>query len=45
MLKLATGRTSLIVVAAVVVGALVLIKVGLLKGDVRHNARGGGGGG
>lgn len=42
-MKLATGRTSLIV-AAIIVGALVVIKVGLLKGDVKHNGRAGGGG-
>ncbi|MCI0451522.1 MAG: efflux RND transporter periplasmic adaptor subunit [Candidatus Latescibacteria bacterium] len=43
-MKLATGRTSLIV-GVIVVAALVLIKVGLLQGDARHGARLGGGGG
>jgi membrane fusion protein (multidrug efflux system) len=46
-LKLATGRTSLIVGTVVVLGALVLIKVGLLKGDSAPagGGRGAGGGG
>ena len=46
-MKLATGRTSLIVGTAIVLGVLVLIKVGLLQGDsARPDAgRGAGGGG
>lgn len=40
-MKLATGRTSLIVGSAIVLGALVLIKVGLLRGDERGNGPGG----
>lgn len=45
-MKLATGRTS-IIVAVTIVGALVLIKVGLLKGDSapRGMSRGPGGAG
>ncbi len=48
-MKLANGRTSFIVGAAIVVGALVLVKVSLLKGDAGHHGprvgRGGGSGG
>jgi membrane fusion protein (multidrug efflux system) len=46
-LKLATGRTSLIVGTAIVLGALVLIKVGLLQGDSARidGGRGAGDGG
>lgn len=45
-MKFATGRTSFIIGAIVVVGALVLIKVGLLKGGASHQqSRGGAGGG
>ena len=43
-MKFASGRTALIV-GVVVVAALVVIKVSLLKGDVRHGGRAGGGGG
>ncbi len=43
-MKLASGRTSLIAGAVIVVGALVLIKVGLLKGNAHTSGRGGGGG-
>jgi len=45
MLKLVSGRTSVIVAAGIVLAALVLIKVGLLKGnEARQNDRAGAGG-